>query len=129
MNYLTPQQVLAIHDAVIKRTGGSHGLRDVGLLESAVYRPQASYDGGDLYPTLFEKAAALFHSLLKNHPFVDGNKRTSLASAGLFLQINNLQLVNTHEKELEFALKVENASLTFEEITLWFKQNTKKLST
>lgn len=126
MKYLTPQQVLAIHDAVIRRTGGSHGLRDLGLLESAVFRPQATYAGEDLYPTLFAKVAALLHSLLKNHPFVDGNKRTSLASAGLFLSINGLQLINTHEKEIEFALKVENESLSFEDIAAWFEQNTKK---
>ena len=127
MKYLTPQQTLAIHDSVIKRTGGSHGVRDVGLLESAVFRPQASFDGEDLYVTLFEKAAALLHSLLKNHPFVDGNKRTALSSTGLFLIINGYRLTNMHEKELAFALQVENESLSFEQIASWLKEHTKKI--
>jgi len=62
---LTPEQVLAIHDQMIKRFGGSHGVRDVGLIESAVVRPQATFDGVDLYTSIFEKAAALLHSILK----------------------------------------------------------------
>src|SRR5688572_20333207 len=82
VKYLSPQQVLAIHDQMIKRFGGSSGIRDVGLLESAVARPKATFDGNDLYPSIFQKAAALLQSLLKNHPFVDGNKRTALTSAG-----------------------------------------------
>jgi death-on-curing protein len=127
VKYLSPQHVLAIHDSVIKRTGGSNGLRDLGLLESAVFRPQASYGGEDLYETIFDKAAALMHSLLKNHPFVDGNKRTALSSTGLFLKINNIKLLNAHEKELEFALKVENESLSFEEIGAWLEENSKKI--
>jgi death on curing protein len=69
---------------MIKRFGGSSSIQDIGLLESAVARLQASYAGEDLYSTLFEKAAALFHSLLKNHPFIDGNKRISLAATGFF---------------------------------------------
>ena len=127
MKYLTPQQILAIHDRMIKLFGGSNGIRDVGLLESAAARPQASFDGEDLYETIFEKAAALLHSLLKNHPFVDGNKRTAVSSTGIFLKINKYKFINTHEKELEFALKVENESLSFEEIAKWLKKHCQKI--
>ncbi|HVF69208.1 MAG TPA: type II toxin-antitoxin system death-on-curing family toxin [Xanthomonadales bacterium] len=127
MKYLTPQQILLIHDQLVKRYGGSQGLRDLGLLESAAARPRASYDGEDLYPSVFEKAAALIHSLLKNHAFVDGNKRTSLASTGIFLKLNGYKLINTHEKELQFALKVENESMSFEQIVDWLKKNSKKI--
>ncbi len=123
MKYLSPQQLLIIHDQLIKRFGGSFGLRDLGFLESAVSRPKASFDGDDLYPTVFEKAAALFHLLLENYPFIDGNKRTALTSAGLFLKINGITLINRHKEESEFALKVENESLSFEEIADWFKIN------
>lgn len=84
--YLTPQQVLFIHARLIATTGGEHGVRDVGLLASAVARPQATFDGADLYPDLSEKAAALMDSLTRNHPFVDGNKRTAIAAAALFLR-------------------------------------------
>ena len=111
---------------MIKRFGGSFGLRDLGLLESAVARPRASFDGKDLYLSVFEKVAAILHSLLKNHPFVDGNKRTALASAGLLLRINGYRLINKHKEELEFALRVENESLKFEEITEWLERNSKK---
>lgn len=124
MKYLTPQQVLAIHDQMIKRFGGLFGLRDLGLLESAVVRPQASFGGEDLYPTVFEKAAALFHSLLKNHPFIDGNKRTAIASTGIFLKVNGYALRNLHEEAITFALQVENESLLFDEIVSWLKRNT-----
>lgn len=128
VKYLTPQQVLAIHDQMIKRFGGSGGIRDVGLLESAVFRPQASFDGVDLYPAIFEKAAALLQSLLKNHPFVDGNKRTALTSAGIFLKINGYKLINTYEKEVEFAVSVDNGHLSLEQIAKWLKAHSKKLS-
>jgi death on curing protein len=127
VKYLTPQQILAIHDRMIKLFGGSNGLRDLGLLESAAARPQASFDGVDLYETIYDKAAALLHSLLKNHPFVDGNKRTAVASTGIFLKLNGYRLINAHEKELEFALKVENESLSFEDIAGWLNKYSEKI--
>lgn len=126
VRYLTPQQVIVIHDRVLKRFGGSFGVRDLGLIESAVGRPQASFDGVDLYPTLIDKTAALLQSLLKNHPFVDGNKRTALASAGVFLKINGYKLVNIHEEEVEFAVKVDNEHLSVEQIAKWLDNHTKK---
>lgn len=108
---------------MIKRFGGSFGVRDVGLLESACARPKASFDGKDLYKTIFEKAAALMHSLLKNHPFVDGNKRTSLASAGIFLRLNGYKIINSHKDEIKFTMSIENERLSFEEIIIWLKKN------
>jgi len=125
LKYLSPQQVLAIHDQMIKRFGGSFGTRDIGLLESAVLRCQASFDGQDLYAGLFEKAAALLQSLLKNHPFVDGNKRTALTSAGIFLEMNGYHLMNTHNEEVKFAIRVDNENLSIEKIAAWFKKNSK----
>ncbi len=127
MKYLTPQKVLFIHNQVVKRTGGSHGVRDIGLVESAVFRPQASFDGKDLYITVFE-AAALLQSLLKNHPFVDGNKRTALVSAGLFLGLNGYKLKNANKDEVEFAIKVDNKHLDIEEISDWLEKHSKKIA-
>lgn len=121
--YLTAPQVLAIHDQMIKRFGGSHGIRDLDLLESAVARPQASFDGNDLYENLFTKAAALLQSLLKNHPFIDGNKRTALTSAGIFLLRNGYALQNNHDIEVEFAIQVDTERLSIEEITFWLKEH------
>lgn len=123
MKYLTPQQVLLIHDQAVKRFGGSHGVRDLGLVESAVARPQATYDGKDLYENIFDKAAALLQSLLKNHPFVDGNKRTALSSTAIFLQLNKYKLINYHEEEVEFAVSVDNKHLTLEEISKWLEEH------
>ena len=81
-------EVIAIHHDQIKRYGGSHGIRDLNLLISAVSRPQASFAGKDLYTTVFDKTAALIHSLIMNHPFVDGNKRTAMVSGARTLFIN-----------------------------------------
>ena len=126
MKYLTPQQVLAIHDQMIKRFGGSHGIRDIGLLESAVARPQTTYGGKDLYPTVFLKTAALLHSLLRNHQFVDGNKRTAYTSAGIFLKLNGYKLTPLGKKSSDFMIKAENEKFELEEIADWLKKNSKK---
>ncbi|HSD98809.1 MAG TPA: type II toxin-antitoxin system death-on-curing family toxin [Patescibacteria group bacterium] len=125
MKYLTIEEVLFIHDRAIKRFGGSSGIRDIGLLHSALGRPQASFDGQDLYKTIFEKAAALIHSLLKNHPFIDGNKRTSYATTGLFLEINGYMLSNEHKNAIQFTMHVENNQLSLEDIASWLENHTK----
>ena len=109
---------------MIKRFGGSYGVRDIGLIESAVERCKATFDGIDLYPTIFDKAAALMHSLLKNHAFVDGNKRTAYTSCGVFFKINGYKLENMHKASLEFVMSVENNSLSLEEIADWLKKHT-----
>lgn len=126
MKYLTIQQVLAIHDLAVKKYGGSHGIRDMGLVDSAVARPKSTFGGADLYPGIFEKAGALLQSLLKNHPFVDGNKRTALTSAAIFLKMNVYYLENAHKQEVEFALKVDNEHLEVEQIASWLKKHSKK---
>lgn len=124
--YLTPAQVIFIHDKMVARFGGSHGIRDLGLIESAVYRAQAAYSGEEFYKTIFEKAAALLQSLLKNHPFVDGNKRTALTSAGVFLKLNGYRLKNAKKEEVEFAVRVDNQNLDLAEIALWLESHCQK---
>lgn len=127
IKYLSIEEVLFIHDQAVKRFGGSFGIRDTGLIESALARPQASFDGIDLYPNILDKAAALLQSLLKNHPFVDGNKRTALSSAGLFLKINGWQMVNAHQEEVEFAVSVDNEHLSLDQISTWLKEHSVKV--
>src|SRR5204862_7197909 len=119
----TCAEVVATQDHMVNRFGGSIGDRDLGLIESAVARPQAKFDKKDLYPSIFDKAAALLQSLLKNHPFVDGNKRTALSSAGIFLKLNGHQLINNHQEEVEFAVEVDNRHLTVEQISNWLKNH------
>ena len=124
MTYLTAEQVLFIHARLISETGGSHGVRDLGMLLSAVGRPQASFDDQDLYPNLFSKAAALLDSLIRNHPFVDGNKRTGITAAAVFLQMDGYRL-NTTNSELEkITIEFAQARLNVAEIAAWFQTNT-----
>jgi death on curing protein len=120
--YISVEEVLFIHDQAVKRFGGSFGIRDIGLVKSAVARPLASFDGDDLYKDIFDKSAALLQSLLKNHPFIDGNKRTALSSAALFLSKNGWKVMNSHIEEVEIAVAVDNQHLTLEEISKWLRE-------
>lgn len=122
--YLSAQQILFIHARLIDETGGEHGLRDLGLLEAAVGRPQATFDGVDLYTGLFQKAAALMESLVQNYPFVDGNKRTAITAASLFFLQNGHRLETTNEEVERFTLWVVNERPPLEEITAWFHEHT-----
>jgi len=123
VNYLTPQNVIQIHFELVEATGGSQGLRDLGLLESAVMRPQQTFAGKDLYPTLILKAAALVHSLLLNHVFVDGNKRTATISMVEFLVLNGAKVKATNREIVDFAMWVENKKPTIEQISKWIKEH------
>ena len=123
MQYLTAEQVLFIHARLIAETGGLHGVRDLSMLESAVGQPAASFDGRDLYPDPFTKAAALMESLINNHPFVDGNKRTGITAAALFLRINGFKLTaNPAELEKNTLLVAQN-KMSLAEIADWLRQN------
>ena len=127
VQYITLEVVVAIHDDMVERYGGSFGIRDLGLIQSAIARPQASFSGYELYPTIFDKAAAFFHSLIFNHAFVDGNKRTAMVSTARFLSINGYDLSVIFKEFVEFPLRVENKHLTLEDISSWLKKNSKKI--
>jgi len=125
VKYLTVEQILFIHSRLIGETGGSWALRDLGLLQSAVARPQASFEDQELYPTLFSKAAALMESIVRNHPFVDGNKRTGITSAAMFLALNGRRLTCS-EAELErFTFQAAKGELTLDQMANWFEKNAK----
>ncbi len=127
MKYLTPEQVLFIHYRLIEEAGGRHGIRDLTLLQSALARPMATFDNNALYPDLFSKAASVMHSLIKNHPFTDGNKRTAIAAASIFLLRNNYSL-KASNKELErFTLKVASENVELQEMAYWFKRHSTKV--
>ena len=121
--YLTIEQILFIHARLIDETGGGHGVRDLGLLQSATAHPQVVFDGKDLYPDLFTKAAALSESLINNHPFLDGNKRTGIASAGLFLRINGVDLTASNKLLLQFTLNIAKSLHNVDSITEWLREN------
>lgn len=123
MRYLSTKNIIQIHFEIIEATGNAHGIRDVGLLESAAGRPRASYGGKNLYPNIFLKTSALVHSLLLNHPFVDGNKRTAVVAMIEFLELNKKFFKSTQKELVGFALWVENKKPTIEEIAAWIKNH------
>jgi death-on-curing protein len=125
VEYLTLAEVLLLHAWLIERTGGSGGVRDVGLLESALARPQATFGQDDLYPDLWSKAAALMHSLIRNHPFVDGNKRTALAATGIFLELNGYALTTSNEAVLEFTRQVAVGGVALAEMATWLEAHSR----
>ena len=119
--YLSLAEVLELHGRIIAETGGSDGMRDLGLLESALGQPRQTFGGEDLYPGLVEKAAALGYSLIKNHPFLDGNKRIGHASMEAMLMLNGFELVATvDEAELEI-LAVAAGQRTRERFQEWVR--------
>ena len=126
MDYLTAKQIMFIHSRLIKETGGSQGVHDLSALLSAAGRPQSSFDDEDLYPDLYSKAAALLDSLIRNHPFVDGNKRTGMAAAALFLRRNGYILKATNAELVRGALGVAQSQLDLEQIAAWLEKNTQK---
>jgi len=127
MHFLTPEQVLFIHARLIAETGGEHGVRDLGLLQSAVFRPQAVFDGNELYPDIYHKAAALLESLVNNHPFVDGNKRTGITSAVMFLKINNYSLTASNQELETFVLSIASGEHTVDSIVEWLRLHSKSI--
>lgn len=121
IKYLSTEDVLLLHHLSIEKAGGSHGLPDPGMLDAAVHRPQATFAGEDLYPSLFDKAGALCHSLIKNHAFIDGNKRTSLLSAMTFLELNGYRFTCKQDELVSFGLDIDNKHIPPEEIATWLK--------
>jgi death-on-curing protein len=120
-DYLTRAEVLAIHDNLIARYGGAQGIRDLGLLEAALFRPQTGY-----YADVIAEAAALWESLSQNHPFVDGNKRTAFAATYAFLGINGHTIVADQAETFDFitSLHTSNA-FRFEALDPWLRAQTR----
>lgn len=123
--FLSFEQVLVIHDNQIELYGGKHGLRDITLLESALMRPQMGIGGKDFYPTRFYKAAVLMHSLIMNHAFVDGNKRTGVVSALVFLEINGCVVKAKQEEISKLALAVAEKKMVVDKLAKWFEERVK----
>ncbi len=121
MLYLTIEQILDIHNQIVARAVGEPGITNRGLLESAVAQPQMTFGGQELYATLVEKAAALGFSLIKNHPFLDGNKRTGHAAMEVFLILNGFEINASVEEQEKIILQVASGEITREEFTHWLQ--------
>lgn len=127
--YLTLDDVLAIRDKVMEETGGRKGILDFPLLHSAIERPKATFGGEELYPKIFDKAAALIHSLIQNRPFNDGNKRTALSVTVRFLYINGYNLKHPEDETVQFTLDIQKKNTSLEKIADWLKTHSLLLST
>jgi len=123
--YLSVAQVLRIHQELMATFGGAKGLRDAGALEAATARPQMTFGGEDLYPDAAAKAAALMHSLVMNHPFVDGNKRVGAVAMELFLLLNSLALDAVDEEIVAVTLAVARGEIEAEALAIWLRQRTR----
>jgi len=119
------RQALWIHRRIIEEIGGSFELRDEGLLRSALARPHASFDGRDLYPSLFEKAAALLESLVRNHPFVDGNKRVAWECFDMLLDLNGTRITATDNESYRLIMKIIERQRTVQDIVDWLKRHSR----
>lgn len=121
--FLTLDEVLGIHADQIRRYGGSPGLRDLGLLQSALGMPEATFEGEFLHGTLFEKAAAYLFHIARNHPFVDGNKRTALMCALVFLGLNGRRLEADADALYALVDGVAAGSVDKAEVAVFLRRN------
>lgn len=123
--FLNQALVLKIHSQQIDTFGGSHGIRDQGLVESALAQPKASFSGELLHSTIYAQAAAYLYHLIMNHPFVDGNKRTALAAMDTFIRLNGYSLILKNTEIYEIVLKVAKSEMSKEALTLKLRENIK----
>lgn len=121
MRYLTLGEVVTLHRRVLAQSGGASGIRDLGLLESALAQPKATFDGADLHPTVIEKAAALGFALVANHAFVDGNKRLGHAAMEVFLILNSLEIDASIDEQERLMLDIAAGRRTRDQLTVWLR--------
>lgn len=126
MRYLSLGEAVELHRRIIEQTGGAPGVRDLAALESAVAQPRMTFGGADLYPDLPSKAAALGFSLIKNHPFVDGNKRVGHAALETFLVLNGFELRSDIDAAERVVLKVAAGECDREEFERWIRGSMRK---
>ena len=122
IHYLSVAQLEELHLLQLENYGGSPGVRDRGAIESASIRPAMTFGGEDLYPDIASKAAALMHSLVMNHPFVDGNKRVGAHAAILFMKLNGFDLIVSSKELEEITLAVAKGEMEGEPLAIWFRQ-------
>ncbi|WP_114793025.1 type II toxin-antitoxin system death-on-curing family toxin [Niabella yanshanensis] len=120
---ITLETILKIHRFSILKYGGADGVRDIGLLQSSIARPFQTIDGRELYESAFEKAAALYESLVANHPFIDGNKRTGFLAMVALIEYYGFLLIASEDEAYDFTIKVSTGQVAFDDIVKWLKEN------
>ena len=119
MRFLTLTEILELHRRIIEQSGGSPGIRDLRMLESALAQPRMTFGGEDLYPTIIEKTSALGFSLINNHPFVDGNKRIGHAAMEIFLVLNGYEINATVDEQEQVILRVASSEFNRDNFAGW----------
>jgi death-on-curing protein len=127
MRHLSLAEALELHSMIIEQTGGSPGLRDLGALESAIAQPRMTFGGVDLYPSLVEKAAALCFSLVRNHPFVDGNMRVGHAAMETFFLLNGFDIDASIDEQEQLILALAAGQLTRESLVEWVRAHVREV--
>lgn len=127
IRYLTLGEVMALHRRILDQSGGTAGIRDLGILESALAQPTMTFGGEDLYPTLIDKAAALGFSMVMNHPFVDGNKRTGHATMEIFLIMNDFEIFAPVDEQESIILSLAAGSLDRAALARWLESRVRPL--
>ena len=121
MKLLTKRQIILLHDQLIDETGGAHGIRDEGLLESAVLTPMQTFEGTELFPSVEEKAARLGYGLVKNHAFVDGNKRVGAHAMLVFLAVNGIRIWYTQKELSDIIVQIASGEKDYPDLLLWLR--------
>jgi death-on-curing protein len=125
--FLSAAQLLALHQEQLRRYGGSDGVRDRGLLEAAAARPAMTFGGEDLYPDIAAKATALLHTLVLNHPVVDGNTRVAAHAAVLFALLNGEESLATSEELVTMTLATAEGRVAPEALAIWWRQRLRRV--
>ena len=122
-NLLSINNIIIFHEKIIKQTGGSTGIRDKGLIESALNRAFASYDGKDLYPSNIDKISVITHSLICNHGFIDGNKRVGISVMLILLKMNNIKVSYTQQELIGLGIKTAEGVSKEKDILNWINEH------
>ncbi|WKV14036.1 type II toxin-antitoxin system death-on-curing family toxin [Marivirga harenae] len=122
---ISEEEAAEIHDILIDKFGGSRGIRDKELLNSAVNRPYQTFDGKELYPTAIDKAAAILESIVKNHPFSDGNKRTGYVLSRLMIMNDKLDIYADQDEKYDLVISVSKGEKDFEQIKDWLEKHSR----
>lgn len=123
MKYLTREQVMKLHQVLIETSGGSLGIRDEGMLDSALKTPLQTFDKRELFPTILDKATRLAFGLIKNHPFIDGNKRIGTHAMLIFLALNNIMLSYKDEELIDIIFKVASDRADENDLYSWIENH------
>ena len=126
MRYLTIEEVIELHARVLDQTGGAGGIRSRDALESSIGQPFQAFGGEDLYPSLVAKAAALGFFLVRNHPFIDGNKRIGHAALEVTLVLNGMELTASVDEQEEMFLALAAGTVPREEFTAWVERSVRR---